>query len=61
MQEVKPRLALSIHEAAEQLGVSSKTVYRAIRSGQIPARRIGSRWFISPKMLDRWFEQDEAS
>jgi excisionase family DNA binding protein len=33
--------ALTVAEAAERLRVSSKTIYRAVESGRLPAHRVG--------------------
>ncbi len=37
---------LSVREAAEVLGVSQKTVYRWIKDGRVPSRRLGGQHFI---------------
>jgi excisionase family DNA binding protein len=39
-------LLLTIHQAAAQLGCSYSTLYRLIRSGAVPAYRIGG-WRVS--------------
>ena len=41
-----PRIAGSVKEAAAALGVSTRTVWPFIRSGQLRALRIGSRVVI---------------
>ena len=40
------RLAMPVHEAARQLGVSRSAVYAAIHSGEIPSVRIGGRILV---------------
>lgn len=37
---------ISVAEAAVLLGVHRQTVYAAIRSGELPARRLGGRYLI---------------
>ena len=37
---------LSVTNLAEVLGVTQKTAYDYLQSGEIPAYRIGSRWVI---------------
>lgn len=46
---------LSPQDAAQRLGVSTKTVYRHLRTGQIPALQLGGRkkqWRIPPSVLE---------
>jgi len=45
---------LRIREAAEALGgcVSTTTLWRQCRAGEIPAVRIGSRWLIPAWWID---------
>jgi len=44
---------LSLHEAAERLGVHYMTIYRRVRLGILPARKIGGTWLIDPADLER--------
>ena len=37
---------------AERLQVDRKTVYKMVRSGELPALRIGRQWRIPPDALD---------
>ncbi len=48
------RSALSIDEAAWSLGLSERTVRRAIKSGQLEHRRIGDRVLIPIRALEQW-------
>ena len=43
---------LTLHEAAEQLGVHYMTVYRWVRLGRLPARKIDGGWAVDPADLD---------
>lgn len=38
-------------EAARRAGKSESTIYRWIRAGRLPARRVGKRWFIEERSL----------
>lgn len=42
---------LTLHEAADRLGVHYMTVYRRVRLGMLPARRVGGSWRIDPADL----------
>ena len=48
-----PARQLSLHEAADLLGVHYMTVYRRVRMGILPARKVGGTWWIDPADLDR--------
>ncbi|MHC4247783.1 MAG: helix-turn-helix domain-containing protein [Planctomycetota bacterium] len=51
---------LSIEEAAERLSVDYKTIYRLVRSGEIPAARIGRVYRIKGSDLNEFFERSKA-
>ena len=42
---------LTLHEAADRLGVHYMTVYRHVRLGMLPARKVGGSWRIDPADL----------
>jgi len=44
---------LTLHEAAERLGVHYMTVYRYIRTGRLPATRDGRNWRIAAADVER--------
>ena len=52
------RVTYTVPEVATLLGISRATAYSLLRTGEIPARRIGSRWIIACRRFDRWL-QDE--
>lgn len=56
-QPAVPRLACTVREAAEALGVSDDTVYKLIRSGEFPARRVGARTLVSVEHLRSWVNE----
>lgn len=42
---------ITIPQLAKMLGVSRITVYRKVKSGQIPAQKIGHTYIISNKLV----------
>ena len=50
---------LTVEEAAERLGVDYKTIYRLIRSGEIPAGKIGRVYRILESDLDAYFQKQK--
>ena len=44
---------LSLHEAADLLGVHYMTIYRRVRLGILPARKVGGTWMVDPADLER--------
>ena len=47
------RLAYSIAEAAQQLGVSQSTLRREIKAGRLEVARIGRRVLVKAASLER--------
>lgn len=54
---IREKLTLSVPEAAEQLGVSTTTMYRIARIKGFPAIRLGRRILVSKKQLPIWVEE----
>lgn len=48
------KIAISVTEAAELLGVSRPTVYQLIRRADFPSFKVGSRTLISRSRLEEW-------
>lgn len=48
------RKLLTVRACAEDLQVSTKTVYRAVWSGALAAHRVGGRLRISPAALEAY-------
>lgn len=40
--------SISLHEAADRLGVHYMTVYRYVRLGMLPAEKVGASWRVDP-------------
>ena len=47
---------LRTDEVLDYLRINARTVYRLIRSGELPAVRIGRQWRIRRDDLDLWLE-----
>jgi excisionase family DNA binding protein len=50
---------LSVEDLAEYLQLSTKTVYRMLRRGDIPCYRVGNQWRFRKEAIDAWLENDE--
>jgi MerR family transcriptional regulator, light-induced transcriptional regulator len=48
-----PKAPLTLQQAADELGVHYMTVYRYVRTGKLPATRVGGGWRIDPSDLAR--------
>jgi excisionase family DNA binding protein len=53
------RIALSVREAAEAASLGRSTLYAAIATGALPARRVGARRIILVDDLRSWLEAQE--
>lgn len=61
MNEKQERLAYSVPETAEQLGVSLKTCYDLVHRADFPSLRIGHRIVVSREGLREWVRKQEQS
>ncbi len=52
---------LTTDEALDYLHVNLRTVYRLIKTGKIPAVRVGSRWRLRKTDLDAWLASQQAA
>lgn len=50
---------LTLHEAAEELGVHYMTAYRYVRLGLLDAEKIGGTWQVSSDAVDRFRNGEE--
>jgi excisionase family DNA binding protein len=58
-QPDKNRVAFTIDEAARRLGLSYGTVYKLVRSGQLPAKKLAKRYLISAKVLEEFLANSD--
>jgi excisionase family DNA binding protein len=47
-------VAYSVTDAAREAGVGRSTLYKAISSGELPARKLGKRTLILHADLEHW-------
>ena len=52
---------LTTDEVLGYLKVTSRTIYRLIRIGKLPAVRIGRQWRIRRVDLDQWLERQRST
>jgi len=52
---------LTLSEAAALLHVSTRTLQRMIRSGELPALKVGGQWRVRESQLIQWIEKRESS
>jgi len=52
---------LTLAEAANILQVSTRTLQRMIRSGDLPAFKVGGQWRLRETQLRQWVENREGS
>jgi excisionase family DNA binding protein len=52
---------LTLSEAANLLQVSTRTLQRMIRNGQLPAFKVGGQWRLRETQLRQWVENRENS
>ena len=50
---------LTVTELAEYLKVHPSTIYRLLKTGQLPAFKIGSDWRFNVEKIDRWRVEHE--
>ena len=51
---------LTLTDVAEYLKISKKTVYRLVRSGDLPAFKAGKHWRVLHSELGKWIAQQSA-
>ncbi|KIL45741.1 helix-turn-helix domain-containing protein [Jeotgalibacillus soli] len=50
---------LNVEQAAEYLGVCTKTVYAMVQEKQVPHVRVRKRIFFTQDGLEKWVKQQE--
>ena len=54
----KARLAITVGEAAESIGVSTDTIYKLLKEGTIKYKQIGKRKLVIYSSLKEFIESD---
>ncbi len=52
-----PSEYLSLKEVADLLRLSERTLYRHVKSGKLPAAKIGGQWRVRKSDVDRLFPE----
>ena len=52
-----PREVLDLESAADFLGVKSRTLAELVRSGHVPAAKVGRQWRFLRSQLTDWLAQ----
>lgn len=52
---------LNLKQVAQHLGVHYITAYRYVRTGRLPARRVGTMWLVDPEALSAFEAADSVS
>jgi excisionase family DNA binding protein len=50
----KPKEVLNVDELAGYLDIPKSTVYKLVREGEIPARKVGRHWRFLKDAVDGW-------
>ena len=53
----RPKLTLTVPEAAELVGVSTSKMYEIVRIQGFPALRFGKRILVNAKKLETWLDE----
>lgn len=52
---------LTVEDLAEYLQLSTKTIYRMLRRGQLPCYRVGNQWRFRRETIDTWLEDERKT
>ena len=55
------REVMTVHELAEYLQCNKSTIYKLIRSGKIPAFKVGSDWRFMRDRIEQWLERQHRN
>ena len=55
------RATYTVGEVAGLLGLSRANTYVLLKSGDIPARRLGTRWIIPRHRFHQWLDTDATT
>lgn len=55
-----PRMALSLEESGQAIGLCSKTVAKLINEGRLRAANVGTRRLVPVTEIQRWLDREAA-
>ena len=58
--EIYVREILTPREAAEYLSIHVRTIYRLVKNGEIPCRKVGGSWRFKKDALDEWLSGKDS-
>ena len=50
-------MALEVKEIAKTLRLSQPVVYDLLHSGKLPGFKVGKKWLVPIKALERWLDE----
>ena len=51
---------MRLEEVADYLRVHPSTIYKLLRSGELPGFKVGSDWRFNTELIDRWCIEHSA-
>ena len=60
IEDGAPRRLLTVEDVLGSLRVSKSTFYRAVRTGELPAFKIGGTWRVDPRDLATYIARQKA-
>lgn len=55
--EERPGDVLTIDELSAYLKLPKSTLYKLVREGKVPGRKVGRHWRFRKEAIDRWLEE----
>ena len=53
----KPERLLKLKDVAKYLTITTRTAYRLVRDGQLPAYKIGGSWRFKKREVEAWVQR----
>ena len=57
---VRSQALWTTEDVVGYLNVTPRTIYRLIRTGELPAIRVGHQWRVRQSDLDEWLDRQRA-
>ena len=58
--DIAPTAFLTMDDVLGYLRVTSRTIYRLIKAGDLPAVRVGRQWRFRQSDLDAWLSRQQT-
>ena len=55
-----PARIMTVAELSEYLRVHPSTIYKLLRTGELPGFKVGSDWRFNTELIDRWCIEHSA-